>query len=70
MRTQRDVGRGDNPNFEQDLQAELAGSRATLQASMKALAAALPSMMKGLSEAGREMEKAVENMPRPDYPKR
>ena len=69
-RTLREVGRGDNPNFEQDLQAELAGSRATLQASMKALATALPSMMKGLSEAGREMEKAVENMPRPNYPNR
>ena len=69
-RTLREVGRRDNPNFERELQADLAGSRATLQASMKALAAALPSMMKGLSEAGREMEKAVENMPRPNYPKR
>jgi hypothetical protein len=69
-RTLRQVGRGDNPNFEQDLQAELTGSRATLQASMKALSAALPSMMKGLNDAGREMEKAVENMPRPNYPKR
>lgn len=69
-RTLREVGRKDNPNFERDLQADLAGSRAVLQASMKAFAAALPAMMKGLSEAGREMEKATANMPRPDYPKR
>jgi hypothetical protein len=69
-RTLREVGRRDNPDFEKELQAELAGSRATLQASMKALAAALPSMMKGLSDAGSELEKAAENMPRPNYPKR
>jgi hypothetical protein len=69
-RTLREVGRKDNPNFERDLQATLAGSRATMQASMKALAAALPAMMKGLANAGREMEKAAENMPRPNYPKR
>jgi hypothetical protein len=69
-RTLREVGRRDNPNFEREIQAELAGSRATLQASMKALSAALPSMMKGLSDAGRELEKAAENMPRPNYPNR
>ena len=69
-RTLREVGRRDNPNFEQDLQSELAGSRATLQAGMKAFASALPTMMKGLSEAARELEKAAENMPRPNYPNR
>ena len=69
-RTLREVGRKDNPNFERDLQASLAGSRATMQASMKAFAAALPSMVKALGDAGREMEKAAENMPRPNYPKR
>ena len=69
-RTLREAGRRDNPDFERELQAELAGSRATLQASMKALAAAMPAMMKGLSEAGRELEKAAENMPRPNYPNR
>lgn len=68
-RTLREVGRRDNPDFERELQAELAGSRATLQASMKAVAVALPSMMKGLSEAARELEKAADNMPRPNYPK-
>jgi hypothetical protein len=69
-RTLREVGRRDNPNFEQDLQRELAASRGTMQASMKALAVALPSMMKAMSDAGRELEKAAENMPRPVEPKR
>ena len=69
-RTLREVGRRDNPNFEQDLQRELAGSRGIMRASMKAMAAALPSMMKGMTDAARELEKATENMPRPVEPKR
>jgi len=69
-RTLREVGRRGNPNFERDLQKELAGSRVVVQAATKAFAAALPSMMKGLSDAGRELEKATANMPRPNYPKR
>jgi hypothetical protein len=69
-RTLREIGRKDNPNFERDLQSDLAGSRAVIQASTKAFAAALPALMKSLSEASRELEKATANMPRPNYPKR
>ena len=69
-RTLREVGRKDDPNFEQNLQRDLAGSSGMMQATMKAFVAGLPSLMKGMSEAGRELEKATENMPRPNYPKR
>ncbi len=69
-RTLREVGRRDDPNFEQNLRRDLAGSSAAMQATMKAFVTALPSMMKGMSEAGRELEKATQNMPRPNYPKR
>jgi hypothetical protein len=69
-RTLREVGRKENPNFERDLQRDLAASNGTMQASMKALAAALPAMVKGLTEAGREIEKATANLPSPTYPKR
>ena len=69
-RTLREVGRKDDPNFEQNLQRDLAASGPMMQATMKAFVAALPSMMKGMSEAGRELEKATDNMPRPNYPKR
>src|SRR5918994_7165102 len=68
-RTLRDVGRADDPNFERNLNRQLADSRAGIQASMKAMAAALPSMMKGLQDAQRELEKATANMPSPTYPK-
>ena len=69
-RTVREAGRMDDPNFDRNFQQHLADSRGSIQASMKALAAALPGMMKGLTEAGRELEKATANMPRPNYPKR
>ncbi|MBA2466571.1 MAG: hypothetical protein H0V46_03085 [Sphingomonas sp.] len=69
-RTVREVGRRDNPKFEQDLQRDLAASGPMMQASMKALATALPAMMKGMSDARRELEKAAANMPSPNYPRK
>jgi hypothetical protein len=69
-RTLREVGRRDNPNFEQDLQRDLAASGPMLRASMNAMAAALPAMMKGMGEAARELDKATANMPSPNYPKK
>ena len=68
-RTVRQIGRAEDPNFERNLQRDLANSKPMIEASMKALAAALPAMMKGLSEAGRELEKATANLPSPNYPK-
>jgi hypothetical protein len=55
---------------ERELNQKLEESRPMMEASMKALVTALPAMMKGLAEAGKELEKATANMPRPDYPKR
>jgi hypothetical protein len=68
--TIRDVGRREDPNFERNLDRQLADSRVLVQASMKAFATALPAMIKGLSDAGRELEKATANLPSPNYPKR
>ena len=69
-RTVRQVGGSEDPNFERNLQRDLANSKPMIEASMKAMAAALPAMMKGLSDAGRELEKATSNLPSPNYPKR
>jgi hypothetical protein len=69
-RTVRSAGRADDPNFERNLQRDIANSKPMIDASMKAMATALPAMMKGLSEAGRELEKATANLPSPNYPKR
>jgi hypothetical protein len=69
-RTVREVGRSKDPNFERNLDRQLADSSATIQASMKAFATALPAMMKGLTDAGRALEQATANLPSPNYPKR
>lgn len=55
---------------EQELARTLEASRPMMEASMKALVTSLPAMMKGMGEAGRELEQATANVPRPDYPKR
>ncbi|HEU5286659.1 MAG TPA: hypothetical protein VFU20_09190, partial [Sphingomicrobium sp.] len=68
-RTVRELGRKDDPQFERNLERQLADSRVAMQAGMKALAAALPAMIKGQSEASRELEKATANLPSPNYPK-
>jgi hypothetical protein len=68
--TVRDLGRRDNPNFDRDLQRQIAESKPMIEQSMKAMATALPAMMKGLQDAGDAVDRAVQNMPRPDYPKR
>jgi hypothetical protein len=66
----RRTTRSETRMSERELQQKLEESRPMMEASMKALVSALPAMMKGLAEAGKELEKATANMPRPDYPKR
>ena len=68
--TVRDIGRKDDPNFDRNLERQVAASKPMIEASMKALISALPAMMKGMSAAREELERATANLPRPDYPKR
>jgi len=70
VRTVRTVGREEDPDFERNLQRDLASAGPIMQSSMKALATALPAMMKGMEEATRAMERAMANLPSPAYPKR
>ncbi len=55
---------------EREIGQQIEESRPAMQAGMKAVAAALPAMMRGMSEAQREIERAMANVPRPDYPRR
>jgi hypothetical protein len=68
--TVRDMGRRDDPNFDREFQRQMSQARPMIQQSMKAMQTALPAMIHGLEEAGQAMDRAVQNMPRPDYPKR
>jgi hypothetical protein len=69
-RTLGELGRRDDPNFERNLDRQLAMSRVTMQASMKAFSTALPAITKSLAEARRAIEQATANLPSPNYPKR
>ena len=62
--------RSETKMSERKLRQQIEASRPAMQAGMKAFASALPAMMKGMSEAQREMERAMANVPRPDYPRR
>jgi hypothetical protein len=69
-RTVRQAGRDDDPNFERNLQQQIASSQPLMEASMKAMVAALPAMMQGMTAAARELEKVTANLPSPTYPKK
>jgi len=68
--TVRDLGRREDPNFDRNLQRQIAQSGPMVQRSMKAMADALPAMMKGFEDAGEALERASTSLPDPTYPKR
>jgi len=68
--TVRDLGRRDDPNFDRNVQRQVAQARPIMRHSMKALSDALPAMMHGLQQASDAIERAAANMPDPTYPRR
>jgi hypothetical protein len=68
--TVRDMARRDDPDFDRHFQQQLANVGPTVQHSMRALNQALPAMMKGLAEAEKSLDRAIANLPDPNYPKR
>lgn len=68
--TVRDLGRREDPEFDRNLERQIAQSRPMIEQSMKAFSSALPAMTKALTDAARQLERATANMPRPDYPRR
>ena len=72
-RTVRDMT-GRDPNFERNVETQVAQSVPRMQAGLKAMASSLPGMMKALEKAADEMEgsldRATANIPQPGYPKR
>ena len=68
--TVRDLARRDDPNFERNLERQIAAAKPVMQGAMQALTSALPAIMRSMAAAGEELERATANIPRPDYPKR
>jgi hypothetical protein len=65
-----DMARQHDPNFDRHFQQQIATVGPMMQQSMKALNQALPAMMQGLAQAEQALDRAVANMPDPNYPKR
>ena len=53
-----------------ELRARIAAAKPTIAQSVKALQQSLPAVMQSLAEAQKSLERAVANMPDPNYPKR
>jgi hypothetical protein len=68
--TVRDLGRRDDPNFEGHLQQRIAEARPQIEHSIKAFNEALPKITEDLQRAQKSIERAMANMPDPNYPKR
>jgi hypothetical protein len=68
--TVRDMARRQDPNFERNLQRQIAQSGPMIRQGMKAMSDALPAMMQGLEQAQKALERAAANMPDPTYPRR
>ena len=72
-RTVRDLT-GRDPNFERNMERQVAVALPRMQATMRAMAKSLPAMAKGMEKVAEQMEgsldRATANIPQPGYPKR
>ena len=65
-----DLARRKDPDFDRHLQQRMAAVGPQIQWSVKAVNRALPEMMRSVEDARRALDRALANMPDPDYPKR
>ncbi|MFL6735427.1 MAG: hypothetical protein ACJ8F4_00035 [Sphingomonas sp.] len=68
--TVRDLARRDDPNLDHHLQAKIAEAKPMIEQSIRAMNEALPAIQQSLVQAQRSLERAIANMPDPNYPRR
>ena len=72
QRTVRELA-GKDPNFERQMETQVAEAMPRMQAGMKAMSKSLPAMIKVMERAAEQMEgsigRATANLPQPGYPK-
>jgi hypothetical protein len=66
----RDLGRRNDPNFDRNIEQQIASARPKLEQSVRALNEALPEITHDLQNAQRSIERAMSNLPDPNYPRR
>ena len=65
-----DVARRKDPNFDRDVAREVATVGPKIQRSMQAINRTLPQLMRDLDDAQRSLDRALSNLPDPNYPRR
>ena len=65
-----DLARRKDPDFERHLHQQMATVGPQIQRSVKAINRALPEIMRSVADAQKSIDRALANMPDPDYPKR
>jgi hypothetical protein len=68
--TVRDLGRRNDPYFDRNIEQQIASARPKLEQSVRALNDALPQITQDLQNAQKAIERAMANMPDPNYPRR
>jgi hypothetical protein len=68
--TVRDMSRRDDSQADRHLQQRIAEAKPVIEQSIKAMNQALPEITRSLAEARKSLERAIANMPDPNYPRR
>jgi hypothetical protein len=65
-----DLARRDDPDFDRHFHERIASVGPTMQRSVEAVNRALPEITRDLKDARKSLERAIANMPDPNYPRR
>jgi hypothetical protein len=65
-----DLARREDPEFQRHLQQRIDDAKPKIEQSIKALNQALPEITSDLERARQSIERAMANMPDPNYPRR
>jgi hypothetical protein len=65
-----DLARRDDPDFDRRFHEQIANVGPTMQRSIDAMNKAMPKIARDLKDVRKSLERAIANMPDPNYPKR
>jgi hypothetical protein len=65
-----DLARRDDPNFDRHFHEQIANLGPTMERNIQAMNKALPKITRDLKDVRKSLERAIANMPDPNYPKR
>jgi hypothetical protein len=68
--TVRDLGRRDDPDFDRHLEQRIAAAKPAMEHGVRVLSQTLPEVTDDLERARQAIERAMANMPDPNYPRR